>query len=187
MAIAFIRELRNASKTLQLRVQVADNNRHPSVNGKTYGKSEWLDIPPCSDPMQPTIVSPSNMAVPWSYGGEQRLMVQVVSDQSISKVFSMEIRGRDAWDFIVIRDHNLKELAEIEIGSLGDAPGVNHSWMGLVLTDDGRVTLETFDRQGARRDDLIAVGKALGALGKLTIDMLPKMAEVAVKVLPALL
>lgn len=183
MAIAFIREIRNHCPNSKLRIRVQDDGRHPSLNGVTYGKEDWMSISNAKSANNPTVVEPDNMGIPWSYGGKQRLIIQTEIN-GVVKNISAEIRGRDAWDFMLLRDNELQEIGETEVGSLGDAPGVNHSWWGLVLHSNGKLEFHLFERQGLRRDDLLSI---VNAAGSIFIDLLPEVIKVVVEVIPVLL
>ncbi|GJI93887.1 hypothetical protein RugamoR57_06050 [Duganella caerulea] len=186
MAIAWIREIRNHHTNGKIRIKMIDDGRHPSYNGVTYGKDDWMVIPPCRSADSPVVANPENMAVPWGYGGKQRLIIQVEVD-GVKNTVSAEIRGNNAWDYVVLRDHELTEIGETEVGSLGDAPGVNHSWWALVLHANGRLEWHLFERQGLARDDLLTI---VNGAGSFFIDMLPHVAgavDVAAKLVPLLL
>lgn len=182
MAIAWIREIRNCHPNGKIRVKVLDDGRHPSLNGVTYSKDDWMVVPPGRSKNDPSIVTPDNMAVPWSYGGKQRVLIQVEVNGVTSSV-SAEIRGANAWDFIVLRDGELTQMAEIDAGSLGDAPGINHSWWGLVLHEDGRLEWHLFEKQGMNRNDVLNV---LNEAGSLFINMLPGIVGAAATIIPML-
>lgn len=181
MAIAFIREIVNMNPDITLRVRVADNNRHPVWQGVEYGKEDWLQInrPPTAE--MPTVVTPENMAVPWSYGGKQRLYIQTITAGGVAKTITAEIHGENAWDYMVLRDNSLAEFGKIEIGSLGDAPGVNHSWWAIVLLEDGRLEWRLFERQGVPRDDLVHIFEEGG---KFLINVFPTLIEKGAELLP---
>ncbi|MBV8045678.1 MAG: hypothetical protein JO171_00880 [Paludibacterium sp.] len=183
MAIAFIREIVNMNPDVTLRIRVMDDNRHPTWQGVEYGKEDWLQInrPPSAN--VPTVVTPDNMAVPWSYGGKQRMYIQTVTTGGIVKNISAEVRGENAWDYMVLRDNALAEIGQTEIGSLGDAPGVNHSWWAIVLQEDGRLEWRLFERQGLRRDDLINI---VTETGKFLIDVFPTVIDKAAQILPVI-
>lgn len=172
MAMAWIREIRNHRPNSTLRVRVFDNGRHPSLGGKTYGNDEWMIIPAGSE-NQPTIVCPENMGVPWSYGGAQRMIIETEID-GVTKSISAEVRGDSGWDYLVLRDGQLNQFAATEIGSLGYAPGINHSWWGVVLHSDGKLEWHLFERQGLRRDDLVDIVKQTGGF---IIDLVPQVME----------
>lgn len=170
MAIAWVSEIRNNHPTAALSVRL-DDGRHPMVNGVTYDRDQWLDVGPRRGQDDPSIVRPENMAVPWSYGGANKMLLRVKSIGGQNTV-SAEIRGTDAWDYIVFRDIELTELKSLEAGSLGDAPGVNHSWWSVCLHDNGIIEWHLMDRQGARRDDIV---NALGKAGSFFIQILPDL------------
>lgn len=170
MAMAWIREIRNHHPNGSLRVRVNDNGRHPSLNGKTFQREEWMNIPPGSE-NNPSSISPQNMAAPWSYGGSQRMIVETVVD-GVTRIVSFEIRGKSGWDYLVLRDAQLKEVREIEVGSLGDAPGVNHSWWALVLHSDGNLEWHLFERQGLPRAELLDI---VNKAGSFIIEFVPKI------------
>lgn len=183
MAIAFIRELRNHHAHGSLRIRVQDNNRHPRVDGVEYGADKWLDVKAPDSEGGYTSKLPDNMAVPWSYGGAQRLYIECTVNGKV-RTMSAEISGDGGWDYIVLRDHELRQIGRMEIGSLGDAPGVNHSWWAVVLHANGRLEWVLFERQGARRDDLVQAG---AALGKVVLDLVLEAEKAAIRLLPELL
>jgi len=183
MAIAWIREIRNCHPNGKIRIKQMDDGRHPSWNGVTYAKDEWLVVPPSASKSNPSVATPDNMAVPWSYGGKQRLVIQVEVNGVVNSV-SAEIRGENAWDFIVLRDNELTQMTQMDAGSLGDAPGVNHSWWGLVLHENGQLEWHLFERQGMTQAGILNV---LNGAGSLFIEMLPGVVGAVATVAPLLI
>ncbi len=181
MAVAFIREIVNLNPDITLRIRVMDNNRHPAWQGVQYSTEDWLQINRPASSAVPVVVRPDNMAVPWSYGGIQRLYIQTVTTGGLVKNITAEIHGENAWDYMVLRDHSLAEIGKTEIGSLGDAPGVNHSWWAIVLLEDGRLEWRLFERQGMHRDDLVNIVKETG---KFLIDIYPTLIDKTAELLP---
>jgi len=181
MAVAFIREIVNLNPDITLRIRVMDNNRHPAWQGVQYSTEDWLQINRPASSAVPVVVRPDNMAVPWSYGGIQRLYIQTVTTGGLVKNITAEIHGENAWDYMVLRDNSLAEIGKTEIGSLGDAPGVNHSWWAIVLLEDGRLEWRLFERQGMHRDDLVNI---VNGAGKFLIDIYPTLIEKGAELLP---
>lgn len=181
MAIAFIREIVNLNPDVTLRVRVMDDNRHPVLQGVQYSKDDWMQINRPPSPNAPTVVTPDNMAVPWSYGGKQRLYIQTVTTGGVVKNVTAEIHGENAWDYMVLRDNSLAEIGRTEIGSLGDAPGVNHSYWAIVLLEDGRLEWRLFERQGLRREDLVNI---VTEAGKFLMDIYPTLIDKTAQILP---
>ena len=173
MAIAWITEVRNCSTSATLRICAMDDGRHPELNNVTYYKDDWMLVSPTANSSSPRTIKPSNLAVPWSYGGKQRLVMRVSCD-GIEKTLSAEVRGENGWDYLVIRDEALNIITQTEIGSLGDAPGVNHSHWALVLHEDGKLEWHLFERQGLRRDDLLNI---VGSVGNFYLDLFIKVRD----------
>lgn len=174
MAIAWITELRNNHPTATLSILV-DDGRHPSVDDVEYDRNSWINIAPRRGNDDPTIVKPSNLAVPWSFGGANKMLLRVETTGGRNTA-SAEIRGTDGWDYIVLRDVELNELKSIEAGSLGDAPGVNHSKWAISLHENGVIEWHLWDRQGARRADIL---NAVNEAGSFFMVILPEMIKTA--------
>ena len=143
-----------------------------------------MNIPAGSE-NEPSIVCPENMAAPWSFGGSQKLIIETVVN-GVTRIVSAEVRGKSGWDYLVLRDKHLDEIGETEIGSLGDAPGTNHSWWALVLHGDGRIEWKLFERQGLPRQELVNI---VNQAGSFIIKFVPALAgaitEGAVKAIVA--
>jgi hypothetical protein len=159
MAIVWIKEIRNYHPNGELSLRCDDGGRHPSVGGKEYGPDAWMVLkPPSGEPY--SSLRPDNMAVPWSFNFTQKLWVRSTIN-GLSPMVTVEVRGESGWDDMVIRDDEFRELGKVDVGSQGDAPGINHSWWVLALHGDGNVEFHCLERQGLLRDEALALGRFL--------------------------
>jgi hypothetical protein len=157
MAIAWIKEIHNFNPKAKLKVRCLDNNRHPQIGGKEYGKDDWIELDGAkiATGSRSVSVTADNLAVPWSFGGDQRLEMMIELD-GVTRYVSAEIRGRSGWDYVLFRDQEFRESGEVDVGSLGDAPGTNHSWWIMALHSDGKLEWHCTERQGLKREEAIA-------------------------------
>ncbi|MBC7908623.1 MAG: hypothetical protein H7Y60_17985 [Rhodospirillaceae bacterium] len=168
MAMFWIKEIRNYHPTGTISLRCDDGGRLPKLDGKIYGRDEWLQLPAPKTGEMYSSIRPENLAVPWSYGFSQKMVLK--SDVKGSPTTTLEIRGEGGWDYLVVRDDETREIGQVEVGTLGDAPGVNHSWWVLALHSDGDLKFHCTERQGLTRDEALAFGTffinfALDAIG----------------------
>ncbi|WP_028454413.1 hypothetical protein [Chitinilyticum litopenaei] len=164
MAIAWIKEIHNYHPNTTLAFQIEDS-RIPSIDNK---ESKSFELPQG----QLTADKLSNFAVPWSFAGNQHLKITVKGAQT--DTFYVEIRGRSGWDYLVFRDAEFRECGEVELGSQGDAPGVNHSWWAICLHSDGKLEWHALERQGLQRDEALALGRFLVDLSEKSVGLIIK-------------
>ncbi|WP_028454412.1 hypothetical protein [Chitinilyticum litopenaei] len=161
MAIAWIKEVRNYHPTATLSLRCEDG-RHPTLgegaDRKEYGRDDTISVLPAKSSSEPTILKADNFAIPWSFNFSNRLRMSTeINKQKVEA--TAEIRGESAWDFILIRDHEMREIEKIDAGSCGDAPGVNHSWWILSLHSDGDIEFHCLERQGLLQDEAMNLGR----------------------------
>jgi|JI102314A1RNA_FD_contig_21_14656545_length_1006_multi_6_in_0_out_0_1 hypothetical protein len=150
MAVCWIEKIVNDHPTGTLLLNCADFSRHPRVKGTSqeFGRNDWFSVGPGET------LELENFAIPWSHNffREQALFVKtILPEQQYTYVY--RIVNHDAWDWVSIKDDNLQgpQLGEVEVGSMGDAPLINHSAWHLALTTNG-VEWRNQWRQGIPRD-----------------------------------
>lgn len=187
MAIAWIKEIHNFNPKAKLSIRCLDNGRHPKVGSTIYNQDDWIVIDGSQVQAgdKSVRVVPENLAVPWSFGGVQRLEIKVEQD-GVTNVVTAEIRGRSGWDYILFRDKEFREAGEVDAGSLGDAPGTNHSWWVLALHSDGKLEWHCLERQGLKRDEALALGRFFLEFTQKALDLAVGGAEAIVKVVACL-
>ncbi|MBC7908622.1 MAG: hypothetical protein H7Y60_17980 [Rhodospirillaceae bacterium] len=184
MAVAWIKQISVFNPNVKLSVRCLDNNRHPKVNGTEYGRDSWfvVDGSQVTAGSKGVVVSPDNLAIPWSYGGDQRLEFKLEEAGAETRFASAEIRGRSGWDYIVFRDKEFRESGEVDVGTLGDAPGINHSNWILSVHSDGKLEWHCSERQGLKRDDAVALGRFILDFTSKAVGTAIDVAETVVKV-----
>lgn len=161
MAIVWIKEIHNYHPTGKLKLTINDDGRIPRLDGK--------DVKEITANAKET-KTPENLAVPWSYLGKNSLSIEVEIDGRTSIVYA-EIRNRSGWDYILFRDKESRESGEVDAGSLGDAPSINHSWWAITLHSDGQLQWHVIERQGLKHDEALAFGRFALEFSKEVIDI----------------
>jgi hypothetical protein len=163
--MCWIEQVINYHPTGTLRFQVHDFGRHPTVkdDGKELGPDDWCTVAPGKT------VNLENCGVPWG-GNQQALRVEADVDGKKGTV-QFDIVNQDAWDFIRIRDEEYREHGRAEVGSLGNAPGINHSAWRLVLHSDGKVDLHCEWRQGLTREGAKELGAVALEIGGMAVSL----------------
>lgn len=157
MAIAWIKEIRNYHPKGSLEITCDDGGRHPRIGDKEYGRDEAIVVNAKPADKDYSSVKPENLAVPWSFNLANKLRINT-NVEGLKGSATVEIRGESGWDYMVIRDEEMREMEHIDAGSQGDAPGVNHSWWVLSLHSDGDVEFHSIERQGVLRDEALSLG-----------------------------
>lgn len=165
MAMCWIEQVINYHPTGTLRFQVHDFGRSPTVkdNGKQLGPDDWFSVAPGKT------ANLENCGIPWG-GKEQALWVEADVDGKKAKV-QFDIVNQDAWDYIRIRDGEFREHGRAEVGSMGNAPGLNHSAWRLVLHSDGKVELHCEWRQGLTKQGAAELGAVALQIGNMVVAL----------------
>lgn len=172
MAMCWIMGIINEHPTHTLRVRCEDHGRNPKIRNRRYGPNETFELPP-GQRVEASEVD--NFAIPWNNDKGQRVLLQFGPAGGPQETLQVDVTGRQAWDWVRLRNGSGDVLGEFEVGSLGNAPGINHSGWKIYLGADGKLALKNEYRQGASRDDL------LGALKVVTSALSPGNVLQAVK------
>jgi hypothetical protein len=161
MAMCWIQGIFNHHPTRALRVRCLDRGRNPTIGGKKYGADDWFELAPGGRVESSQI---DNLAVPWNNEKAQRLVLSWGPASDPKESLQLDVIGQKAWDWLRMRDGFDAVVGEFEVGSLGDAPGINHSGWTIHLEPTSLRFRNEF-RQGLKRDDLLwPLGEAARAL-----------------------
>lgn len=163
MAICFITHVNNYHSSEILRFRVRDYGRHPKVEntGHVMGADEWMDVLPGQE------LEFSNFGIPWNMNN-QHLTIEWTKENGrvIAGKGYFVVGNIEGWDYVHIRDAEHREIRTIEVGSLGDAPGINYSTWRLALHSNGLPELTCTGRDGLSLETLRHVGAASLEIGK---------------------
>lgn len=126
------------------------------------GPDAWYSVRPGQT------VDLENCGIPWG-GNQQALWVSPILWNGKPVKIQFDIVSQGAWDFIRIRDEDGREHGRAEVGSLGNAPGINHSTWQLVLHSDGKLELHCKWRQGLTRGGARELGAEALQVGGIAV------------------
>lgn len=154
MAMAWIEQLINFHPTAPLCVMLNDS-RTPRLSSPLVRADESIELQPKKRYHigSGQIVKAQNFAFPWKEGGQY---LEVKSSDDVEFGSRYYIDSRNSWDYLFATDLDNQPVGPaVDVGSMGDAPGVNHSGWVLVQTQAGDIALFNTWRQGAVRDNIL--------------------------------
>lgn len=177
MAVCYIDNIINKNPTLDLRVTFRRAPDHGTVKVRFAGKrnelgqqgpdgpefvlGEVVEIPPGEELLC------QGLGFPW---GDEYHITGTVESKRLGRSnvnrFSVNTRSDTLWDYIFHRVNGTLNQ-QVEAGSLGNVPGINHSHWEMCLEDNGYVVLRCRQRDGLSHKEAVSliVGLVTGALG----------------------
>jgi hypothetical protein len=186
MAMVWIERIKNYSTISDLICTFGDKGnykpRKKNENGTAIEMPNPWTLFKASDINRPSVVETQDCPIPWNRDDnvtglfvEWQHQVKVLDKGTehnpiVKTRIRLDISPNSGWDYIRTRDEQGTILGRLDAGSLGSAPGINHSGFELVLRNDGKLSLNQIWRQSLTKEDTEFLGGQLVSLAGVAIN-----------------
>jgi hypothetical protein len=158
MAMCWIERVENRHPSSTMQFELSDPGRTGRVRGEpaiSLSPGTWYSVPAGQERRL------ENTAVPWSGNGRALTVRWFAAGRT--QTLRFDIANSHGWDFLRSEGNADGAGQDLEVGSMGDAAGTNHSGWTMSLEPDGSLKLRCEWRQGLTLTAAQKLGSAVGA------------------------